>query len=128
MSFEEELGFLEDYDLDVARARLLEDDGRFLEAAELHLLENRPIDAIKDLLKETGSRDAIQKATKIILGSLWHRCSFSTMSKEVASNQGISEILDLADELPVDLLDPLDNHEVCFLHNSRGITFLTDCS
>ena len=124
-SFEEELGFLEDYDLDFARATLLENHGRFSEAAELHLLENRPLDAIKDLLKETSSRDAIQKATKIVLDGLWHRCSFGIMSKEVASDQDVSQILNLAGELPVDFLDPLDHHEVCFLFNSRRTTLLT---
>ncbi|KAG1759881.1 hypothetical protein EDD22DRAFT_992573 [Suillus occidentalis] len=40
-TFDEELEFLEDFDLDYARASLLESHARYYEAAELHLSENR---------------------------------------------------------------------------------------
>ena len=115
LSFEEELGFLESYDLNFARATLLENHGRYLEAAELHLSENRPLDAIRDLLKEKGSRDAIQKATKIVLDGLWRRCSFGITSKEVAADRDVGELLNLASQLLLESLDPLDHHEVCLL-------------
>lgn len=116
-SYEEELDFLENYNLDFARATLLENHGRYLEAAELHLLENRPLEAIRDLLREKGSRDAILRATKIILDGLWLRCSFGITSKEVANDRDVNELLNLASELPVDFLDPLDHHEVRLLLN-----------
>lgn len=111
-SFEEEFEFLENYNLDFARAALLETHGRYLEAAELHLSENRPLDAIRDFLKEKGSRDATQKATKIVLDGLWRRCSFAIPPREVAADRDVTELLNLARELPVDFLDPLDHHEV----------------
>ena len=115
-SFEEELEFLETYDLDFARAGLLENHGRYLEAAQLHLLENRPVNAIRDFLRVKGSRDvihdAVQEATKIVLDGLWLKCSFGVLLKEVADDQGVAELLRLAGELPVDFLDPLDQHEV----------------
>lgn len=114
-SFEKELEFLEDYDLDFARATLLESHGRYVDAAELHLSENRPFDAIKDLLKERESRDAIRQATKILLDGLWRQCSFAITSKEVAADSGVTELLNLASELPLDFLDPLDCNEVCLL-------------
>lgn len=105
--------FCEDYDLDFARATLLESLGRHLEAAKLHLSGNRPLAAIVNLLKEKESRDAIQQATKILLDELWHRCSFAIPSKEVTANREVGEFLKLASEFPVDFLDPLDHHEVC---------------
>lgn len=114
-SVEEELEFLESYDLDLSRATLLENLGRYLEAAEVHLSGNRPLDAIRDLLKKSGSRDAIQKATKIVLDNLWHRCSFGITSKVVAADRDVGELLNLAGQLPPDFLDPLDYHEVCLL-------------
>ncbi|KAF8554534.1 hypothetical protein OG21DRAFT_1462307 [Imleria badia] len=111
-SYEEELKFLEEYNLDFARATLLENHGRYLEAAELHLSENRPLDAIRDLLREKGSRDAILRATKILLDGLWLRCSFGITSKEVADDLDVKELLNLAGEFPVDFLDPPDHHEI----------------
>ncbi|KAG8220598.1 hypothetical protein J3R82DRAFT_2824 [Butyriboletus roseoflavus] len=115
-SFEEELEFYENYDLDFARATLLESHGRYSEAAELHLLENRLCTAVRDFLKEKGSRDAIQRATKIVLDGLWRRCSFAITSKEVAADPDVSELLKLASELPPDLLDPLDHDEISMFH------------
>ena len=115
-SFEEELEFLETYGLDFAQAKLLENHGRYLEAAQLHLSENRPLNAIRDFLRVKGSRDAIhdaiQEATKIVSDGLWLKCSFGVPLKDVADDQGVADLLKLAGELPVDFLDPLDQHEV----------------
>ncbi|KAF8139769.1 hypothetical protein EV363DRAFT_1310578 [Boletus edulis] len=116
-SFEEELGFLEDYDLDSARrTTLLENHGRYMEAAELHLSEDRPLDAIGDLLMDKGSRDAIQQAAKIILNGLWRRCSFGIPSEKVAVDLVVVKLLKLASELPVEFLDPLDYDEISIFH------------
>ena len=114
-SAEEELEFLEDYNLDVARAALLGKLGRYSEAAEVHLSENRPLDAIRDLLKVKESHDTIQKATKILLEGLWRRCSFAISPRQVAGDKDVAALLNLAHEFPDDLLDPLDRHEVCLL-------------
>ena len=113
-SVEEELEFLEDYNLDIARATLLGKQGRYSEAAEVHLSENRPLDAIRVLLKDKGSRDTIQKAAKILLGALWRRCPFAVSLKQVAADQDVAALLNLAHKFPADFLDPLDHHEVCF--------------
>ncbi|KAF9229832.1 hypothetical protein BS17DRAFT_744362 [Gyrodon lividus] len=112
-SVEDELEFLEDYDLDFARASLFESRGRYLEAAELHLAENRPLDAIRDFLKETGSRDATKRATDILLEGLWRRCSFGIPSKAIAGDRNVIELLALAHELPVELLHPFARDEIC---------------
>jgi hypothetical protein len=110
-SCEEELKFLETHSLDLAQAELLENLGRYLEAAQLHLSKNRPLNAIRVFLRK-GSRDAIQGATKIVLDGLWPKCSFGVPSRKVADDQGVADLLKLAGEFPVDFLDPLDQHEI----------------
>ena len=127
LSDEEELEFLEEYDLDVARSALLEKLGRYSEAAEVHLSGNRPLDAIKDFLKEKGSRNAIRRAARVMLDELWHRCSFGVSSKEVAANQDVVALLNLVPKFTVDTLDLLDRHEVCFSWEAPATTLLT-CS
>ncbi|KAF8837940.1 hypothetical protein BDN67DRAFT_908328 [Paxillus ammoniavirescens] len=111
-SLEAEVEFLEEYDLDFARASLFESQGRYSEAAELHLTSNRPLDAIRVFLKEKGSREAMKRVTNILLEGLWRQCSFGVSSKEVAGNQHVTELLALARELPLDLLDPFARDEI----------------
>ena len=124
-SDEEELVFLEEYGLDVAQSALLEKLRRYSEAAEVHLSGDRPLDAIKDLLKAKGSHNAIRRATKVMLDELWRRCSFGVSSEEVAANQDVVVLLNLVPKFPVDFLDPLDRHEVCFSWEAPGTTLLT---
>ncbi|KIJ21330.1 hypothetical protein PAXINDRAFT_164864 [Paxillus involutus ATCC 200175] len=112
-SLEAEVEFLEEYDLDFARASLFESQGRYSEAAEVHLTGNRPLDAIRVFLKEKGSREAMKSVTNILLEGLWRHCSFGIPSKEVTGNQHVVELLALARELPPDLLDPFARDEIC---------------
>ena len=101
----------------------METHGRYLEAAELHLSEKRPLGAIRDLLKE-GSRDAVRKATEILLDGLWHRCSFAIAPKIVAADRDVTELLKLARELPVDFVDSSDYREVCLRQKPLESHFL----
>ncbi|KIJ60100.1 hypothetical protein HYDPIDRAFT_32524 [Hydnomerulius pinastri MD-312] len=112
-TFEEELEFLEEYDLDFAHAELLESHGRYLEAAELHMVENRPLDAIRDFVKDKSSSDAMKRAANILLEGLWRRCSFGITAKEIAGDRDVGELLGLAGELPLESLDPLVRDEIC---------------
>ncbi|KIK96874.1 hypothetical protein PAXRUDRAFT_273934 [Paxillus rubicundulus Ve08.2h10] len=112
-SLQAEVEFLEDYGLDFAHASLCESQGKYSEAAELHLTGNRPLDAIRVFLKEKGSREAMKRVANILLESLWRRCSFGIPSKEVAGDQHIIELLALARELPLDLWDPFVRDEIC---------------
>ncbi|KAI6011658.1 hypothetical protein BKA83DRAFT_4482953 [Pisolithus microcarpus] len=58
-SFEEELEFLETYGLDVALVVLYESHGKYVEAAELHLSEDKPLDAIRVFLKDKTNQHAL---------------------------------------------------------------------
>lgn len=52
---EEKLEFLEDYDLDIARADILLEAERYGEAAEIYLQEGRTIEAVRAFIKDDTS-------------------------------------------------------------------------
>jgi len=69
--------FLEDYDLDEARAIVLQSKGRALEAAEAHARDGRVLEAVRVLLKcPTPSTDESRMATRYVLTGLWKCMSF----------------------------------------------------
>lgn len=49
---EEKLEFLEDYDLDIARAGILSEAGRYAEAADIYLQEGSTLDAIRAFIED----------------------------------------------------------------------------
>lgn len=73
---EEELEFVRDCDLDIAEVTILVEGGRFREAADLHIRENRVLDAVDVLLKDKNSGEATQMATQKLLDALWGILSF----------------------------------------------------
>ncbi|KAH7926210.1 hypothetical protein BV22DRAFT_1063475 [Leucogyrophana mollusca] len=95
-SFDEALEFLEDYDLDVARVTLLESHGRYSEAAELHLAENRPLDAIKSFMKDAESDLAMKRAAECLLDMLWRSLSFTVTSKTAIDSDLVETLRALA--------------------------------
>ncbi|KAI6153131.1 hypothetical protein BKA82DRAFT_4349614 [Pisolithus tinctorius] len=70
-TFEEELDFLETYGLDVALVVLYESHGKYVEAAELHLSEDKPLDAIGVLLKDKTNQHASEARSGHITGLLF---------------------------------------------------------
>ncbi|KAI6020999.1 hypothetical protein BKA83DRAFT_178181 [Pisolithus microcarpus] len=110
-SFEEELEFLETYGLDVALAALYESHGKYVEAAELHLNEDEPLDAIRVFLKDKTDRHAVGRAADILLECLWKHCSFGVPSKEF--HTGIPKaLISLSHQLPLDPLSPRARNEI----------------
>ena len=73
---EEELEFVRDCDLDIAEVNILEQGGRFREAADLHIRENRVLEAIDMFLRDKNSGDSTQLATEKLLEALWGILSF----------------------------------------------------
>ncbi|PBK79680.1 hypothetical protein ARMGADRAFT_118281 [Armillaria gallica] len=82
-SVEEEVGYLEERDLDLALADVLEEEGRFSEAAELHYSEGRKEQAIELFLRRTEDKAALRRAQECILEELWHRISFGVDPKVI---------------------------------------------
>jgi hypothetical protein len=104
-TFDEELEFLEDYDLDYARASLLESHARYYEAAELHLSENRPLEAVRAFIKDKGNLDSTIRAADTILEYFWRKCSFRITAKIVV-DEPMRHFIALADQLEANKLTP----------------------
>ncbi|KAF9493953.1 hypothetical protein BDN71DRAFT_1027051 [Pleurotus eryngii] len=82
-SAEEGLEYLEDRDLDVARATLMASiPGKLSEAAEIHLAEGRSLDAIRLFLQDERSDTAMRRASKSLLEGLWRHMSFGVSANE----------------------------------------------
>ncbi|KAI0321916.1 hypothetical protein OF83DRAFT_135754 [Amylostereum chailletii] len=78
-TLEEKLEFVEQYNLDVALAAFLIEEGRYAEAADLHLQEGRTMEATGLYIRDYQSRQSnasLLKAKDCILQSLWELLSF----------------------------------------------------
>ncbi|KAI6022543.1 hypothetical protein BKA83DRAFT_1216703 [Pisolithus microcarpus] len=110
-SFEEELEFLETYGLDAALVALYESHGKYVEAAELHLIEDKPLHAIKVLLKDKTNQHAMWRAADILLECLWKHCSFGVEPKEFHSGIPMT-LISLSHQLPLNSLSPRARNEI----------------
>jgi hypothetical protein len=81
-SVEEQLQYLEDFDLDVSRATLYEKIGDYPSAAGIHLAEGRTFDAIRLFLKDSSNPTSILRGKDCILHGLWENLSFATKLTE----------------------------------------------
>ncbi|KAG2090757.1 uncharacterized protein F5147DRAFT_787076 [Suillus discolor] len=97
-TFYEQLEFLEDYDLDYARASLLESHSMYYEAAELHLSENRPLQAVRAFIKDESNVNSTLHAADTILEYFWRKCSFKITSKSVV-DEPMRHFMAIADQL-----------------------------
>ena len=74
---------MRDCDLDVAEVKILVERGKYMEAADLHIRENRMLDAVEVLLKDKSSKDAIHRASQSLLGAFWNILSFGVLPLEL---------------------------------------------
>ena len=88
---EEELEFVRDCDLDIAEVHILVQRGQFLEAADLHIRENRMLDAVEVLLKDKDSKEAVQRASQSLLDALWSVLSFAVLPTEL-DNESLANL------------------------------------
>jgi hypothetical protein len=113
-SHEEELEFLEDHDLDIARAEVLESLGRQAEAAELYLAEGRILDAIQLFLTDSTDQASLRRGRECILEGLWQNLSFGTSANSVPDNDSFRRLLVMAEQLSSSQLDSTHANEVCY--------------
>ncbi|KAI9453660.1 hypothetical protein BJY52DRAFT_1288007 [Lactarius psammicola] len=104
---EEELEFVRDCDLDIAEVNILVEAGRFREAADLHIRENRVLDAVDVLLKDKNSGEATQLATQKLLDALWGILSFGVTPNDLdgdtrAKLQKIKQLIGRLDSQALD--------------------------
>ena len=85
---EEELEFMRDCGLDIAEVHILVQRGQFLEAADLHIRENRMLDAVEVLLKDKDSKEAVQRASQSLLDALWSVLGLRRWRRELEQGQG----------------------------------------
>jgi len=110
-SHEEVFEYLEDRDLNVVHATLLESLGRSADAAELHLAKGRTLKAIRLFLKDKENEESMRRGNKCILQGLWGNISFGISPDK--TNTVFLELLDLAAQLNISLLESSDRDEVC---------------
>ncbi|KAG2143549.1 uncharacterized protein EDB93DRAFT_1088104 [Suillus bovinus] len=115
-TFDEELEFLEDYDLDYARASLLESHSRYYEAAELHLSENRPLEAVQAFIKDDSNVDSTIRAADTILEYFWCKCSFRITAESV-SDETMRHFIALSNQLETNKLMPATRDQISMFQN-----------
>lgn len=103
---------MEDFDLDVARATVLEARGRNGEAAELHLTEGRTVEAITLFIKDPHNRELMRRGSQCLLKGLWQNLSFAVLPNTSAPNPILPRLLALAKEVNTELLDNDGRNEV----------------
>ncbi|KAG2070722.1 hypothetical protein BDR04DRAFT_1076592 [Suillus decipiens] len=111
-SFEEELQFLEEYDLDRARVSLLESHSMYYEVAEIHLSENRPMEAIQAFLKDDKYTGSAARAADTLLELMWRKYSFRIAPKAAVADGSVRRAIALADQLQMKKLEPMTRNLV----------------
>ncbi|KAG2063708.1 hypothetical protein BDR04DRAFT_1163389 [Suillus decipiens] len=106
-SSEEELEFLEEYDLDGARVSLLESRTMYYEVAEIHLLENHPMEAIQAFLKDNRNIDSAARAADTLLEFMGRKCSFRITPKAAVVDDSVRQAIALTDQLQVEKLESI---------------------
>jgi hypothetical protein len=112
-SFDEELEFLEEYGLDCIP--LLESRSMYYKVAEIHLSENRPMEAVQAFLKDNGNIDSVARAADTLLEFMWRKCSFRITPK-AAVDHSVRQAIALADKLQVKKLEPMTRNLVYIAH------------
>jgi hypothetical protein len=98
---EEQLEFARDCDLDIAEVNILVELGQYFEAADLHIRENRMLDAVEVLLKNRASKEAMRRASQSLLDALWKVLSFGVLPVELdkESQANLKRMIQLIEQL-----------------------------
>ena len=112
-SDEDALDFLEDYDLDEARATILQSRGKALEAAEAHAKEGRVLEAVGVLLeRDAPTVEESRMAIRYVLVGLWKRMSFGIRFRR--SDVTTTSLLQISSRLDSNLMTEEEMDEVRF--------------
>lgn len=111
---EEQLEFARDCDLDIAEVTILVERGQYFEAADLHIRENRMLDAVEVLLKNRTSKEAMRRASQSLLDALWDVISFGVIPVELdkESQDKLKRMVQLIKQLDQSSLDKKTQLEV----------------
>ena len=105
---------MRDCDLDIAEVKILVERGQYMEAANLHIRENRMLDAVEVLLKDKSSKEAIHRASQSLLGAFWNILSFGVLPLELdnASQASLKRMVRLVGQLDQSALTEKTRREV----------------
>jgi hypothetical protein len=109
---EEALDFAAEYELDVARATLLQIGGRPADAAEVHVAEGRTIEGIQIFIENLTDEDCTRHAVDHVLRALWQHLSFGVSATDAKVDPLLGHWLGLAAKFDDKLLGPSDLDEV----------------
>jgi uncharacterized protein YifE (UPF0438 family) len=111
---EEQLEFARDCDLDIAEVNILVERGQYFEAADLHIRENRTLDAVEVLLKNRISKEAMRRASQCLLDALWKILSFGVLPVELdkVSQANLKRMVQLIKQLDQPSLEQKTQLEV----------------
>ncbi|KIK71556.1 hypothetical protein GYMLUDRAFT_33762 [Collybiopsis luxurians FD-317 M1] len=111
-SLDDQLEYLEDRDMDIARAALLVAHGRAREAAELHLAEGRVLEAIDFFIQDAESEDSTRRAAECILEGFWRQLTFALTPEDLAGDSVLSKLFDFAKRIKQSSLSPSHRNEI----------------
>ncbi|KAJ3877376.1 hypothetical protein F5051DRAFT_453113 [Lentinula edodes] len=109
-----QLEYLEDRDMDIARAVLLVAHGRTREAAELHLAEGRTLEAIDYFLQDTDTdhENSARRATECILDGLWRKLTFCVPPDQMTEDFDFVKLFQLTKKINQSSLTPNSRDEL----------------
>ncbi|KAF9524672.1 hypothetical protein CPB83DRAFT_909779 [Crepidotus variabilis] len=117
-SVEEQLEYLEDFDLDISRAALLEQLGKYEDAAEIHLAEGRTLEAIRLFLKDQSDLKAMARGQHCILRGLWEQLSFGSELSEHTTE--VDRLLNIAASIrTTDIINSPIGDEISMFNSIR---------
>ena len=85
-----------------------------MEAANLHIRENRMLDAVEVLLKDKNSEETIQRASRSLLGAFWNTLSFGVLPLELdnESQANLKRMVRLVGQFDLSTVTEGDHREV----------------
>ena len=100
---------MSDYGFNVARVTLLERNGRFGDAATIHLEEGRPIEAIRLFMRDVANPHSRDRAAESVLQGLSNEISFGVPVPSPGSEarSQLDRLLSLSRELTTTSVDSL---------------------
>ena len=109
---------MDDYGLDAPRSTLLEQLGRFAEAADCHLADGDRLGAIQLLIRDQ-SPASTARAVECILEGLWEYLSLCT-PEEHWEDPMIADLLGQSEHLDHRWIGDIPWYEVCRCHTSTA--------
>jgi hypothetical protein len=109
------LEYLEEYDLDVSRAAVLKELGRYKEAGDIHLSKGRTLEAIQLFLLDGDDQDTVRRGHACILQGLWRHLSFSVKVQD--GGEEAIQFLELASKVELTSTDTVVTDEVSHVCN-----------